>query len=109
MALYEAASSIIWARMLLEELGCSQLEPTVLKGDNQGANKLTHELNRNTRMRHIKAKYHFTRERQDMGELQVAYVRSADNVADIFTKAVSRPIFEYLCSKLGLYSSFVDT
>ncbi|CAM8944245.1 unnamed protein product [Rhodiola kirilowii] len=50
--------------------------------------------------KHIKIDYHFVREQVDNGSLIVRHVRSLDQIADIFTKAVGTSRFATLRSKL---------
>ena len=47
-----------------------------------------------SRTKHIQLRNNFVRERQDAGEIIVSHVNTADNLADMFTKPVSRQIIE---------------
>ncbi|RYA57260.1 hypothetical protein DD599_25540 [Enterobacter cloacae complex sp. CH23B] len=42
------------------------------------------------RTKHIEVHYHYVRERLSAGKISLAYVPTQDNLADLFTKALSR-------------------
>ena len=54
----------------------------------------------------MEAKYHFTRQYVENGVLNIKFVKTAENYADIFTKNVSSSVFEnltdYLYSAMSL-------
>ncbi|KAL8160107.1 hypothetical protein V2J09_001644 [Rumex salicifolius] len=52
------------------------------------------------RSKHIRMDYHFVREQVQAGQLIVRHVRAADQVADIFTKAVGTAHFQSLRRRL---------
>ena len=57
------------------------------------------------RVKHVELDYHFLRELVIAGKLRTQYVPSHLQVADIFTKSISRPIFEFFRSKLHVCSN----
>ena len=59
------------------------------------------------RTKHIEVHYHYARESLSAGEISLAYVPTQDNLADLFTKALSREKFEAFRKALGLLP-FVD-
>ena len=52
------------------------------------------------RTKHVEVDYHYVREKVVNKELQVLFVHTADQVADIFTKGLSASRFHFLVSKL---------
>jgi hypothetical protein len=42
-----------------------------------------------SRVKHIDIQYHFLRERVQNKELAISYINMKDNIADIFTKALT--------------------
>ncbi|MCO5581661.1 hypothetical protein L7F22_035550 [Adiantum nelumboides] len=54
------------------------------------------------RTKHNKVHYHYVRERLSTREISLAYVPTQDNLADLFTKALSREKLEAFCNALGL-------
>jgi hypothetical protein len=47
-------------------------------------------------------RYHYIRDCIDRGQLTVEFVRSSDQLADIFTKALGRVKFQELRERIGL-------
>ncbi|MCO5575367.1 hypothetical protein L7F22_029167 [Adiantum nelumboides] len=59
------------------------------------------------RTKHIEVHCHYVRERLSAGEISLAYVPTEDNLANLFTKALSREKLEAFRKALGLLP-FVD-
>lgn len=91
MAMAAAIKAAIWLRQLLQECGFGEYvkEPTTLFGDNICANRLCKEHFVSTGNQYIYIPYHFNREARDLGLIEVLWVKSAMNLADIFTKHLS--------------------
>ncbi len=75
--------------LLNEILELNQLSFKILC-DNQAAISLTKNPVKHNRSKHIDIKYHFLRDEIESNTLQIQYVPSEDNVADIFTKPMSK-------------------
>jgi hypothetical protein len=97
-----AAQECVWLRRLVEDVYNAVTGPTVIRGDNQSALKLATNPVCHARTKHIEIEHHFIREKVLDGIIGVEEVRSVDNVADIFTKSLSKGSFELLRAKLGL-------
>ena len=52
--------------------------------------------------KHILPKFFFTHDLQRNGEIEVQQIRSSDNLADLFTKALPTSTFEKLRYKIGM-------
>ncbi|KAK2981153.1 hypothetical protein RJ640_013475 [Escallonia rubra] len=106
---YVAATSIvchaIWLRSLLKELSFIQDESTQISVNNKSAITLAKNPVFHDRSKHIDTRYHFIRESIAKKEVQVKFVKSEDQVADIFTKPLNREVFEKLQSRLGVRES----
>jgi hypothetical protein len=102
VAASEAGKEIAWIRMLLSELGFGQPSASHLMCDNNGAIVLTEDASFHAKVKHIDIAYHSLRERVARRQLKVHYVRTHENVADIFTKALAKKDYGRLRSYLGL-------
>ena len=51
------------------------------------------------RTKHVEVDYHFVRERVLRRDLQIRYIATSDQLADIFTKSLSSSHFQFLHSK----------
>lgn len=92
-AIAEASKELIWFQSLLTEIGISLTNATVLHSDNQAAIKWAQaEHPPFVRAKHIDVRVHFVRDLVTNGKLEVKYVPSDGNLADILTKPVSPQI-----------------
>ena len=81
MALRYAAGTAMWARNILQEIGCSHLltEPTQVYGDNLMANRLTAEDFVSTNNQYIYLPYHWTKELVKGGHICMGAICSHKN------------------------------
>jgi hypothetical protein len=92
-------AEVVWLKNLLCELGISITIP-VLWCDNLGAMFLASNPAFHARMKHIELDYHFVREKVATGIIQVRFICSNDQLADIITKLLAASHFSFLRSKL---------
>ena len=85
-AVANATAEVIWIQVLLRELGISQPRPPSLWCDNIGATYLSANPIFHRRTKHVEVDYHFVRERVASRQLDVRFISSKDQVADIMTK-----------------------
>nr|VWO95646.1 Alcohol oxidase [Ganoderma boninense] len=102
IAAADSAKECVWLRHLLDAIGFRQSAASPLLVDNSGAIVLSGDQSFHARTKHIDVKYHYLREKTSSSEIDVRYVPSKDNVADIFTKPLPRPQFVRLRGFLGL-------
>ena len=102
MAVSEAGWELVWLRTLLRELGYESIKATPLLCDNSAAVLLSADQSFHNRTKHLDVRYHWIRERVDRGELIVGQIATADNIADVFTKALPGPQFLNLRKCLGI-------
>jgi hypothetical protein len=79
--------------------------PTPMLSDNQGAIALAKNNKFHARSKHIDIRYHFIREALSKNDISLTFVPTDQNLADIFTKPLALPKFQYFVSKLGLRSA----
>jgi hypothetical protein len=78
----------------LYDLNLPQLEAIKIRVDNKSAIKLIKNHVHHERSKHIDVHYHSIQEHIKEKKVRVTHVLSNDQVADIFTKALSRVLFE---------------
>lgn len=81
-----AASEVVWTVRLLEELGITNLKPVTLHCDNQSALHIAKNPVFHERTKHIEIDCHFTRDKVMEGLLQLTYLPTQNQLADVLTK-----------------------
>ena len=102
MAASMAACEGMRLRKLLSRLFESELEATVVHCDNQSGIRLSKNPMFRDRRKHIDIRYHFLRDCVQRGTIWLEYIQTDEQVADIFTKALSKHSFVKFRDKLGL-------
>jgi hypothetical protein len=102
---FVAASSlvqeVIYIRRLLDNLGFPQPEPTTILEDNRTCIAWSEgSVGGSDRAKHIDLRQHFVHDAVKAKILKLEVVRSADNVADIFTKPLPKTPFLVLRKRL---------
>ena len=92
-ALASTAAELCWIMMILKNLGVYLSLPLMLWCDNVFALALASNLVFHVRTKHIKVDYNFIREKVLNRDLQINFISTHDQLADIFTKALSSPLF----------------
>ena len=99
-----ATTSAVWVVRLLEDLGVTNLKPVTLHCDNMSALHIAQNPVYHVRTKHIEAECHFTREKFMEGLLQLTYLPTTSQLADVFTKILPSTQFRTLLHKLGMYT-----
>jgi hypothetical protein len=97
-----ACSEIIWLRGLLAELDFSETNPTPLHADNTSAIQITANPVYHERTKHIEVDCHSIREAFEARVITLPHISTDLQIADIFTKALTRHRHCFLSSKLML-------
>ena len=93
-ALSEMCSELIFIKNILEFIGVKIQFPIVAKVDNVGAMFLSNNHAMSQRTKHISIRQHFIRQFVEDGIIKVIFVRSKSNDSDIFTKNLSKDLYE---------------
>ena len=103
MALSEATQEAVWLKVFLCELGeMAKDEAVKIYEDNQGSIALAKNPEFHKRTKHIDIRYHYVRELVEDKKVEVFYVSTDDNPADLFTKNLGRIKFLKFREMLGL-------
>ena len=97
-----AACEAVWLRRILKDMKQCQTTPTILFCDNLSAIAMTKNPVFHNRSKHIELRHHFIRELASRGEIELAFCKTGDQVADIFTKPIPTAKFLYFREKLGV-------
>ena len=101
MAASSLVQEMIYIRRLLERLGFPQSEPTPIGEDNRTCVAWAEgAVGGSDRAKHIDLRVHFVHEAVQANVLSLQVVRSADNLADLFTKPLAQPVFVSLRRRL---------
>ena len=77
----------------MRELNLDSGQPLALSVDNTGARNLAYNPEHHQRTKHIDRRHFFIREMVEEGRIVVPFVKSADNLADFFTKPLAASVF----------------
>ena len=95
-------------RNLLEEIGFKQTRPTVIREDNEAVLKSSKSRRMTKRNRHVDLRFHATKDLVERGVIELQYVRTDKQVADVMTKNHTRFKFEELRAwLLGVKCSYL--
>ncbi|CAH9055335.1 unnamed protein product [Cuscuta epithymum] len=108
-AMAQSACEIIWISHLLTELGLKTSMPAKLWCDNQAAIHIANNPVFHERTKHIEVDCHFIREKIQKGLISTEYVKTGEQLGDLFTKALNGIRVDYLCNKLGMINIYAPT
>ncbi|CAN1170498.1 Retrovirus-related Pol polyprotein from transposon TNT 1-94 [Linum perenne] len=96
----------IWLKRVLSELKMEYGGPIQFLCDSQAAISIVRNPVHHDRTKHVEVDRHFITDHVAEGVIQVEYVPSKQQTADILTKALPRDVFDYLTVKLGLINIY---
>jgi hypothetical protein len=91
----------------LVDLKVTYTNPIPLHCDNTSDISVSKNPFIHSKMNHIPIKYHFLKEKVTNRAVQLNYIPSTEQIADMFTKPLSKTPFEYLHQKLGVIPSLI--
>jgi len=101
-AMANTTAELIWLTFILQDLHISPSSPPILYCDNLSALHMTVNPVFHARSKHIELDYHFVRERVALGFLITQHISTHEQIADIFTKPMSKGALAYFKDKLCL-------
>ncbi|GKC05753.1 retrovirus-related pol polyprotein from transposon TNT 1-94 [Tanacetum coccineum] len=108
IALSGCCAQVLWMRSQLTDYGLG-FNKIPMYCDNKSAIALCCNNVQHSRSKHIDIRYHFIKENVENGVIELYFVNTEYQLADIFTKALCRERIEFLSDKLGMKTMSPDT
>jgi hypothetical protein len=83
-----------------------QIEQVPLLCDNESAIRMADNPVEHSHTKHIDIWYHFLRDHQQRGDIEIAYVSTKEQLVDIFTKPLDEKTFTKLRNELNILDSW---
>jgi hypothetical protein len=93
---------MVWIHSWLREVEINYSLPGVIKGDNCGAIALLKNTKDHGKIKHINIRHHYIRELLKIGNILLEQIPSSDNLANLFTKPLSRDHHHRFLTALGI-------
>jgi hypothetical protein len=90
VAMSRCAQQMVWMQSWLSEVEIEHTLPGLIKGDSRGAIALTKNTKDHGKIKHIDIRHHYIRELVKSGAVLLEQIPSTANLADLFTKPLSR-------------------
>nr|GEY73073.1 retrotransposon protein, putative, unclassified [Tanacetum cinerariifolium] len=99
---------VLWMRSQLTDYGLG-FNKIPMYYDNKRAIALCCNNVQHSRSKHIDIRYHFIKEQVENGVIELYFINTKYQLADLFTKALGRDRIEFLINKLGMRSFTPET
>ena len=101
-ALFEAVKEVLWLKSLAVSININVLQPIVIYEDNDGCISVANNPSSHKRSKHIDIKYHFSREQIEKRVIQLEFVPTGNQSADVLTKPLSAIKFLEFRTRMSL-------
>nr|GFA99681.1 retrovirus-related Pol polyprotein from transposon TNT 1-94 [Tanacetum cinerariifolium] len=108
IALSGCYAQILWMRSQLSDYGLA-FNKILMYCDNKSDIALCCNNVQHSQSKHIDIRYHFIKEQVENGVIELYFVNTEYQLADLFTKALGRDRIEFLTNKLGMRSFTPET
>ena len=105
-AMVKGICELLWLKRFMGELGFSSEKPMKLFCDNQSAIKIAENPVQHDRTKHVEIDRNFIYEKLENKEIEVPYVSTKGQLADMLIKALSNSAFSNSLVKLGIYDIY---
>ncbi|GJU54027.1 hypothetical protein Tco_1227741 [Tanacetum coccineum] len=101
VALSASCAQVMWMRTQLKDYGFNH-NKIPLYCDSQLAITISCNPVQHSRTKHIHTRYHFIKEQVKNGIIELYFVRTEYQLADMFIKALPEDRFQYLARRIGM-------
>ena len=107
VSLSACCAQVIWLKTQLTDYGFD-FHKIPIYCDSKSAIAISCNPVQHSKTKHIAVRYHFIKEHVEKGTIELYFVKTDYQVADIFTKALPQERFEFLVRRLGMRSFTPD-
>jgi hypothetical protein len=97
-------TQLLWMRQTLMDY-CYKFSKVPLLCDNESAIRMADNPVEHSHTKDIAIWYHFLRDHQQRGDIEIAYINTKEQLADIFTKPLDEKTFTKLRNELNILVS----
>ncbi|GJW91574.1 retrovirus-related pol polyprotein from transposon TNT 1-94 [Tanacetum coccineum] len=101
VSLSACCAQVLWLRTQLTDYGF-HFDKIPMYCDSKAAIAISCNPVQHSRTKHIDVRYHFIKEHVEKGIIELFFVGTEYQLADLFTKALSEDRFKYLVRRLGM-------
>lgn len=102
ISMSKGAQQTKWVHQFLSEVHHPAPLPALLRSDNRSALTIAENPKFHSRVKHIDIRYHYLRDEVEKKNLEVRYVPSEENVADILTKSLGATLHRRQVELMGM-------
>ena len=99
LAISSTVRELEWLKIFMREL-CIKDFKAQLRCDNKGAVAVAHHPTDHSKVKHLEVSHFYVRECLEQKWLEVEWIEGKEQVADIFTKPLLKPKFEWCLEKI---------
>nr|GEU67130.1 retrovirus-related Pol polyprotein from transposon TNT 1-94 [Tanacetum cinerariifolium] len=107
VAVFNWCAQVLWMRTQLTDYGFFY-DKVPIYYDSKSAIAISCNPVHHTRTKHIDVRYHFIKDNGVKGTIELNFVGTEYQLADLFTKSLREAQFKFLVAKLGIILAYVD-
>nr|GEX51936.1 retrovirus-related Pol polyprotein from transposon TNT 1-94 [Tanacetum cinerariifolium] len=107
VALSASCAQVMWMRTQLQDYGLNY-NNIPLYCDSQSAIAISCNPVKHSRIKHIHTRYYFIKEQVENGIIELYFVRTEYQLADMFTKALPEDRFKYPVRRIGMRCTLAE-
>ena len=93
---------VVWLHKLLTDLFNHEMDLTTIHCDNESCVNISENLVFHDKSKHIEIKYHYIKDVVQIKIVHMQYLSTHEQIANIFTKPLSKTNFNHFHERLGL-------